>query len=169
MAHPQHRLMLMQVASDILNTEAKLYDKYRIINHDFKFFSNIHVPHQALDNDVVHYLRHQEHHATMEPIPVALASLIPCFYLYNVLGQYMQQKKIAPDNPYRLWIESYSSPTFQTSTQYMIDVFNDVGTPEIKALYFNRIMKAWVQSIEFEIALWDGSCHAKSLQCSIFH
>src|SRR3990167_1437186 len=156
--HIQHRHMLMQLSHYILNTEAKMHDKYLLANNPMTFFSR--VKYNNTPNKVVTaYLWHIHRATEIESIPVAIASLIPCFYIYSSLGLYMQQQGVDPNNIYRHWIESYSNPSFLTATQSIITILNELTAHGIDNVHSSHIMNVFIKSVLFEIALWDSVCH----------
>ncbi len=64
-----------------------------------------------------------------------LAAMTPCMRLYAWLGE--QLAPPAPDNPYRNWILTYSSPEFQrlaSRIESLLDAYAS-DTPEIRFLY----------------------------------
>lgn len=87
------------------------------------------------------------------PIEVALASILPCFYLYSRLGLRMQPL-VTPDNPYQPWIATYSDPSFVQSTQTIIKLTNELGSMEPRLLH--AMIRAFKRSTAFEIAFWDA-------------
>ncbi|MFV9927060.1 MAG: hypothetical protein AB8V23_04640 [Candidatus Midichloria sp.] len=56
-----------------------------------------------------------------EPVEVATAAVLPCFWVYNEVGLSIARYASA-DNPYARWIESYSSllPRLKKLTIYLI-------------------------------------------------
>ncbi len=154
--HREHRDILMQLSDDEFKSQAKLHDKYLCMNTHLTLFSNKTHLFKHQNDGIKHYIHHIDQMAERAPLPVAIASLIPCFYIYSALGSSMQEKGIARDNPYQLWIESYSNHRFLTSTQLIMQILNELMSTERETIHFNPCMNAFTQSVRFEIGFWDS-------------
>jgi len=60
------------------------------------------------------------------PVEVAVAKVLPCFWFYKELGDYMAAHSVA-NNPYEKFISSYSGDEFSRSVSNYIDIFDDIG------------------------------------------
>src|SRR3954452_20223224 len=59
--------------------------------------------------------------AHQQPWEVAVASVLPCFWIYwDVAGAIVGSA--APDNPYRAWIDTYADPRFGEAVQAAIAI-----------------------------------------------
>ncbi len=167
--HSKHREILLYLSHEAFKTHEKLHDKYLMMDsYLIKFFpkNQIQNPgHEAVNN----YMQHLHHatHSESIPIPVAIASLIPCFYIYSNLGMIMQQKEISSGNPYQLWIDSYSSPTFLLSAQLILSVLNELMPPEIEAQYSPLVIETFLKSVLCEISFWDSSLANQTMRSQI--
>ena len=153
---PLHREILLHLSCEAEKTHEKLHDKYLSIPSQIKFFSSNNPVTKSTNEVVAAYIRHLHHTTQTNPTSVAVASLVPCFYIYSTLGLRMQQKGIEADNPYRLWIESYSNKEFLSDTQLAIQLLNKISTDENKAVDPRFIIQSFMKSVSFEIAFWDS-------------
>lgn len=67
----------------------------------------------------------------VESTAVAAATVLPCFWVYQQLGQTIQKGRHILGNRYQRWIEIYGSSTFAASTAWMIewvDEFYSIAT-----------------------------------------
>ena len=151
-----HRHILMQLSTDAFNTQQKLHDKYLLMTNHLKFFPSAKQSSIRTNVAVTNYIHYIYHTAQNEPIPVAIASLLPCFYIYSSIGFHMNQKGVTSQNPYQLWISSYSNQTFLTSTQLMFNILNELAITETDTFCLKSIKQAFVKSVNFEIAFWDS-------------
>jgi thiaminase/transcriptional activator TenA len=69
------------------------------------------------------YLLRMASTATVEE---SVASLLPCFWIYQQVGQRANAKKIS-NNPYQEWINLYSSPEFNDSVDLVITTLNKLA------------------------------------------
>jgi thiaminase/transcriptional activator TenA len=70
-----------------------------------------------------HYLLRM---ASTAPVEESVASLLPCFWIYQQVGQRALAKKI-PNNPYQEWIDLYSSIEFDHSVALIITTLNELS------------------------------------------
>ena len=79
-------------------------------------------PSRACDHYVSFLLRS----AAIDPFPVAVVSLLPCFWIYHRVGVAIHAEA-ATDHPYRAWIDTYASDAFEESVQGMLDLTDKLG------------------------------------------
>jgi len=102
------------------------------------------------------YTNHLLATAANSSIEEAVASLLPCFWIYSKLGLKMPPAK---DHPYYHWISSYSNPQFGLATQAIIQIFEELSH-EISCPHDQQnIISAFVKSSEYELLFWDSIYH----------
>lgn len=89
----------------------------------------------------------------LESIEIAVASLLPCFWVYYALGLEMQ-KETCSKNPYWPWIETYASPPFQAPLKAMRDLFETLGKRASRSRQ-SAMMHAFHQSVCMEWHFWN--------------
>lgn len=155
---PKHKEILFCLSRQIFKTHEKLHDKYLMMTpYLIGFFS--HNPNKQLSNETVNqYLQHihDATHSECIPLPVAIASLIPCFYIYSNLGRTMQQKKMNSNNPYQLWIDSYSNPAYLLANELILSVLDELIPLEMHSQYAPLAIDVFLESVRYEISLWDS-------------
>lgn len=71
-----------------------------------------------------------------EPLAVEAAAILPCFWVYWAVGQYiLSQVKDLENHPYRAWIETYALESFTVSNQRAIDACDELAaksSPEVQ-------------------------------------
>ena len=50
------------------------------------------------------------------PVEVEAAAVLPCFVVYQRVGEAIHARQQGTENPYRQWIETYADPAFVAST-----------------------------------------------------
>lgn len=65
-------------------------------------------------------------HAMHSPYPVALASLLPCFWVYHKVGEQMRSSTV-PDNPYQKWLNTYSDDIYVQYVERLIQMIEKEG------------------------------------------
>lgn len=66
-----------------------------------------------------------EKSTALEPVCVEVASLLPCFWVYQKVGEYiLSSTNNLDNNPYAQWILTYGDESFAVSTRKAIDICN---------------------------------------------
>lgn len=92
--------------------------------------------------------------ATM-PIEEAVATVLPCFWIYREVGRNVAAH-CKHDNPYMRWIETYSSQEFSDGTDQAISILDELAHHcSIEEL--ERMKKAFEYSTLFEWHFWDDA------------
>ncbi len=92
-----------------------------------------------------------------EPVEVAIAAILPCFWVYREVGLFIA-KHTKQDNPYYRWIETYTSEGFCSTVDEAIAIFNDLAsntTDDIR----KKMLDAFYKSTVWEWHFWNDSYH----------
>ena len=99
-----------------------------------------------------HYLLALAHNA---PYEVAVAGLLPCFWIYCEVGKHLL--RIArPDNPYQAWIDTYADESFAEGVRKVIAISDEVAgaaSPTVR----DGMMRAFVRASQLEWMFWDSA------------
>jgi thiaminase (transcriptional activator TenA) len=90
-----------------------------------------------------------------EPLPVHLAALLPCFWIYREIGRDIH-RRAAADNPYRAWIDTYAGEEFAEAVDAMIAVTDAVGAdagPRDRA----AMHASFARAAQLEWMFWDSA------------
>lgn len=104
-----------------------------------------------------HYVSFLIRSAAVDPFPVAVVSLLPCFWIYQRVGAAIHAKA-TPDHPYRAWIDTYASEAFEASVQGMLDLTDALGQAADGATRF-AMHAAFAASSWHEWKFWDSAYH----------
>ena len=91
-----------------------------------------------------------------EPLEVALASVLPCFVVYEEAGRHIYGSATLETNPYRDWIEVYGSSDFGSSTEMIAgicDRYASEAGPEDR----ERMTDAFLTGVRLEWMFWDNA------------
>lgn len=97
-----------------------------------------------------------------EPVEVAAAAILPCFWVYKEVGMNIVATASAT-NPYKAWIDCYSDPSFEKSNARAIAICDELAagtTPAIRA----RMTEAFVQATRMEYLFWESAYNLDSKQ-----
>lgn len=97
----------------------------------------------------------------LESVEVAMATMLPCFWVYQEVGQ-MIAKASVRDNPYAHWIETYSSENFALTVKQAIDIFDQLALNANPATQ-QKMLKAFYTSTSLEWHFWNDAYHLRAL------
>jgi len=104
-----------------------------------------------------HYVSFLIRAAAVDPFSVAVASLLPCFWIYQRAGTAIHVQAAA-EHPYRAWIDTYASEAFEVSVQGMLDLTDALG--EAADASTQRAMQnAFAAASRHEWTFWDSAYH----------
>jgi thiaminase/transcriptional activator TenA len=90
----------------------------------------------------------------------AVASLLPCFWVYREVGKKISEK-CEQHNPYIEWISLYSGEQFNHSVNAAIDITNQIGD-QASLSTRKKMILAFVRSTQLEWLFWDSAyCQEK--------
>jgi thiaminase/transcriptional activator TenA len=121
-------------------------------NHYSKYFTN--TPESKPGKAISEYLDFLREHAMTSDLPVALCSILPCFWIYAKLGSITLKPDQLDLNPYKGWIETYSDKKFVEATKILAETINQLGikaneeTQKQMTVVFNKAVK-------FELEFFD--------------
>ncbi|GAB2822565.1 thiaminase II [Comamonas piscis] len=90
-----------------------------------------------------------------ESYPVALAGLLPCFWIYAEVGRDIHTRS-QPGNPYQAWVDTYASEEFHTAVRAVIATIDRVADAADSATR-TRMAEAYRYSAELEWMFWDSA------------
>lgn len=103
--------------------------------------------------------------ATLGSVEEAVASLVPCFWIYQVVGAHVAAIAVE-SNPFHLWIETYASPSFKEAVESIIEVMDTLALSASKETQ-EKMRAAFYRATALEWLFWDdaycGSDFAKRI------
>jgi thiaminase/transcriptional activator TenA len=104
-----------------------------------------------------HYVSYLLRVAALDPFPVALAALLPCFWIYLEVGKNIHARAASP-NSYQTWIDTYAGQEFADAVQAVIATTDSVATrtsPDTLA----AMHSAFTRATQLEWMFWDSAYH----------
>ncbi len=102
-----------------------------------------------------HYISYLLATAHNAPYEVAVAALLPCFWIYGEVGKHLLEIA-APDNPYQAWIDTYADEEFDEGVKRVIKIADSTfasTTPVIK----EQMCEAFERASLLEWMFWDSA------------
>lgn len=92
-------------------------------------------------------------HSTKSPYPVAAAALLPCFWVYNKVGNHIF-KTAVKNNLYQKWIETYQGEDYEIFTERFIKIVENLGSTSPSYIQ-KQMKKAFKESTRFELLFFE--------------
>lgn len=99
------------------------------------------------------YTRFLIQHANDSPLPVAVAALLPCFWIY----QETSSQKTVLQNPYHLWLSTYSGDIYLEYTHRCILILEQLMALELSSPVIREVENVFLLAAEWECRLLDES------------
>ncbi len=91
----------------------------------------------------------------LDELPVGLASLLPCFWVYREVGNYILEKA-SPNNPWQSWIDMYASDEFSKTVDDVIMLIDQLAESASETTR-QRMHQLFTDSIKLEYLFWDSA------------
>lgn len=89
------------------------------------------------------------------PYPVALAALLPCFWIYAEIGREIHARATRP-NPYAAWIDTYAGDEFHALVRAVIASV-DRAAQSASAQTLAAMHQAYTHAAQLEWMFWDSA------------
>lgn len=99
------------------------------------------------------YLSHQLNNA---PVGVAVAAVLPCFWIYKEVGDYILANQTKSDNPYQSWIDTYGGEDFSISVSKAISICDELAE-KVSKTQQEDMAKAFLMCTKFEWMFWESA------------
>jgi len=90
-----------------------------------------------------------------EPVPVLMAGLLPCFWIYWEVGRELKRRSRA-DNPYQAWIDLYAGEEYAGTVRRLIEL-TDIHASESTADLRARMAAAFLAAARLEWLFWESA------------
>ena len=97
--------------------------------------------------------------AHQAPWAVAIAALLPCFWVYWDEGCAIA-RATAPANPYQAWIDTYADPQFGEAVEGVIAMADRAAETQTAAAR-REMLAAFRRATQYEWLFWDGAYHGR--------
>ena len=90
-----------------------------------------------------------------EPWPVAMAALLPCFWIYAEVGRDIHPRS-KPGNPWQAWVDTYAAEEFHEAVARMRDTLDRIAAATTPAMR-EHMHAAYTQAARLEWMFWDAA------------
>lgn len=110
-----------------------------------------------------HYAHFLQSVAWSRPYAVALAALLPCFWIYAEVGRDLQARSV-PGNPYQSWIATYGGEAFHAHVRAVRDTIDAVAA-QADAATVAEMHAAYTDAARLEWMFWDSAYRMQHWPC----
>ncbi|WP_221394057.1 thiaminase II [Dyadobacter sp. NIV53] len=93
--------------------------------------------------------------STFESYEVAVAALLPCFWIYKKVGDYIYKNQVRP-NLYQNWIDAYAGEEFGLSVEKALRICDDLAENASESTR-KKMSEAYVMATRLEYIFWDSA------------
>jgi thiaminase/transcriptional activator TenA len=102
------------------------------------------------------YTGHMYRHLASSSVEETLASVLPCFWVYKKMGDYILENQTENQNPYQPWIDTYGGEDFALAVQKAIDICDEAAKETTPARQESMI-RTFKLSFKMEWMFWDSA------------
>ncbi len=124
--------------------------------HQFYFTDYNVVPKGIIEPNCHHYIHFLKSTAALDQVEVAMAAVLPCFWIYKEVGDYIYKNKQGTNNPYTKWIDTYAGEEFGKLVEQAISICDRVAEQCTPAQQ-EAMTKAFITASRLEYQFWDGA------------
>ncbi|MCJ7934963.1 MAG: thiaminase II [Chryseobacterium sp.] len=148
----QDVLAYMRFAENAIVVENALHESY------FKDFG-------VADKGVLqpachHYIHFLRSTAALEPVEIAVAAVLPCFWIYREVGDYIYRTQNTDNNPYEKWIDTYSGDEFSAAVDEAIAVCDKIAQQSTEETR-KKMTEAFIMATRMEYHFWEAAYELK--------
>ena len=83
-----------------------------------------------------------------------VASILPCFWSYQLIGEKLKNTKASTHELFNLWIKGYTSKPYKELVKKLKKIM-DEALDKVNQNELRKIMECFKKSSEFELKFWD--------------
>lgn len=107
-----------------------------------------------------HYIHFLRSTAAVESVEIAVAAVLPCFWIYREVGDHIYKHQNTINNPYQKWIETYGGDEFSIAVDQAIAICDKIAeksTAETR----EKMTEAFIMSTRMEYHFWEAAYELK--------
>ena len=148
----QDVLAFMRFAENAIVVENALHESY------FKDFGlNDKGVLQPACHHYIHFLRST---AALESVEIAVAAVLPCFWIYREVGDYIYRTQNTVNNPYEKWIATYAGEEFAAAVDQAIAICDTIAENSTEATR-QKMTEAFIMASRMEYHFWEAAYELK--------
>lgn len=99
------------------------------------------------------YILSQAAYANIE---IAVAAILPCFWIYKAVGDHIFAQQNGSKNPYKRWIDMYAGVEFAAVVEKAIDITDELAA-QANAVTQQKMLDAFEMATRLEWMFWNSA------------
>jgi len=121
------------------------------------YFKDFGVTERAIMQPACHHYTHfLKSTVAIEAVEIGMAAVLPCFWIYKAVGDYIYKHQQKENNPYQKWIDTYAGEEFGIAVQNAIDICDRNAAQTTDAIRA-KMTEAFVASSRLEYDFWEAA------------
>ena len=141
MPTPSMKQLFRQIADEGVQDEKELH---RFLADKWNVF-----PATVITKNTQGYMDFTRHYLEGGDPALAIAALLPCFWVYNEIGHFIAENPLSDEHPYQAWIETYKSEDMNEVVRQVISFANELAEG------CNEAKQEQMRAIFVEATLWE--------------
>lgn len=146
----QHAIDFFDFGKNALIVERALHEYYFEL---FGLEKNLKIEIEPICHHYIHFLKST---FAFESIEVAVASILPCFWIYKKVGDEILKNQTENNNPYNKWIETYSGDEFSDGVTKAINYVDSIAEKTTTTVR-TKMLEAFTKASELEFLFWNAA------------
>lgn len=146
MPTPAMKELFKRIAADGIQSEKDLHHFLAETWHVY--------PAKTISESTQGYMDYTRHYLSTGDPALAIASLLPCFWVYNEVGHFIADIPLTDAHPYKAWIQTYKSEEMNEVVRQVIIFANELAEAcsEEKQIQMRSI---FVEAVRWEYRFFD--------------
>lgn len=111
-----------------------------------------------------HYVHFMQSTAALAQVEIAMAAVLPCFWIYQKVGEHILAHQNKIGNPYQDWINTYGGEAFGLVVEKAICICDEAALNCTTAQQL-KMTEAFVTACRLEWAFWDSAWRLENGNC----
>lgn len=103
-----------------------------------------------------HYVHYLQSTVYMADSAIGMAAVLPCFWIYKQVGDYILANQTKSENKYQEWINTYAGEEFGVLVQKAINLC-DIAAVNSTETQQQLMTEAFITASRLEYAFWDSA------------
>ncbi|PZR29010.1 MAG: thiaminase II [Citrobacter freundii] len=103
-----------------------------------------------------HYIHFLKSTAALDSVEIAMAAVLPCFWIYKRVGDHIYATQSPSGNPYKKWIDTYAGEEFGEAVKLAIGICDKVAGASTAAGR-SAMTEAFIAASRLEFDFWDAA------------
>ncbi len=107
-----------------------------------------------------HYIHFLKSTSALDAVEIAMAAVLPCFWIYKKVGDHIYNNLQSENNPYQRWIDTYGGEEFANAVEQAVRLCDKVASDTTSAVR-EKMTEAFITSSRMEYHFWEAAYDMK--------